>query len=58
MEKLTKQEVETLNSLRDSLEELMLEKSNGLPKYSVKYVLHCTTILRKIIESNGGNIQQ
>ena len=54
MEKLTKQEVLTLNSLRDSLDELMLEKNS----YSSKYVLYCKTILRKIIESNGGNIQK
>jgi len=50
---LTNQEVDTLNALRDSLDDLMIENN-----YSVEYVIYCKTILRKIIEENEGNIQQ
>ena len=42
-----------LNYLRDSLDEMM-EKSN----YTFKEIVYYKTMLRKIIEDNGGNIQQ
>ena len=53
MNSLTEHEVKMLNYLRDSLDDLMGEKN-----YGIAYIIFQKTILRKIIEENGGNIQQ
>ena len=53
MKNLTKQEVSTLNVLRDSLDEALIKAG-----YSVAYLTRCKKVLKDLIENNGGNIQQ